>query len=104
MLKMKDRLFEWFVMFFGLTNAPSNFMILMNEVMNPFLGKFFIIYLDDILIFNMSGEEHVKKVLERLKEEKLEISLKKCTLFLEELFYLGFIVSKIGFEDGLVNA
>ena len=77
---------------FGLTNAPSTFMWLMNKVLKKFLEKY-VIYLDDILIFNKSLDEHllhIRSVLERLREEKLLINLKKCSFFKRELVYLGF--------------
>jgi hypothetical protein len=86
---------------FRLTNAANMFMRLMNEVLKPFLGKSMVVYLDDILIFSRRRTkhvEHVRAMLQCLKEEKLLIKLKKCTFMQRELVYLGFVVSKEGLK------
>eukprot|EP00253_Pinus_taeda_P019450 PITA_19450 len=78
--KAKDNLFEWLVMTFGLTNAPLTFMRLMDDIFRPFTNSFVVVYLDDILIFIQSWEEHlhhIRQVLQTLRQHKLCVNLEK---------------------------
>ncbi|GJS45966.1 putative reverse transcriptase domain-containing protein [Tanacetum coccineum] len=88
--------FESTVMPFGLTNAPAVFMDLMNQVCKPYLGKFAIVFIDDVLSYSKSKEEHevhLNLVLESLRKEKLYAKFSKCELWLEEVHFLGHVVN-----------
>ncbi|CAA7057274.1 unnamed protein product [Microthlaspi erraticum] len=91
--------FEFVVMPFGLTNAPAAFMRLMNDVFREYLDVFVIIFIDDILVYSRSQEEHathLRLVLEKLREQKLFAKLSKCSFWQREMGFLGHIVSAEG--------
>ncbi|GJU57266.1 putative reverse transcriptase domain-containing protein [Tanacetum coccineum] len=91
--------YEFLVMPFGLTNAPAVFMDLMNRVFHEFLDKFVIVFIDDILVFSKSKEEHeehLRTVLQILRQEKLYAKFSKCEFWLSKVAFLGHIVSTEG--------
>ncbi|GJY20021.1 putative reverse transcriptase domain-containing protein, partial [Tanacetum coccineum] len=97
--RTRYRHFEFTVMPFGLTNTPAVFMDLMNRVCRPYLDKFVIVFIDDILIYSKTREEHVEHlrlVLEPLKKEKLYAKFSKCEFWLREVQFLGHVINSIG--------
>ncbi|KAL0544254.1 hypothetical protein IC582_019367 [Cucumis melo] len=86
-------------MFFGLMNAPTVFMDLMNRVSREFLDTFVIVFIDDILIYSKTEaerEEHLRMVLETLRANKLYAKFSKCEFWLKQVSFLGRVVSKAG--------
>jgi hypothetical protein len=88
--------YEYTVMSFGLTNAPAYFMYLMNRVFMEYLDKFVVVFIDDILIFSKTEEEHemhMRLVLERLGAHQLYAKFSKCEFWLSEVAFPGHVIS-----------
>ena len=88
--------YEFLVMPFGLTNAPAAFMDLMNRVFRPYLDQFVVVFIDYILVYSKDAQEHenhLRIILQTLRENQLFAKLSKCDFWLKEVSFLGHIVS-----------
>ncbi|MBW0499006.1 hypothetical protein O181_038721 [Austropuccinia psidii MF-1] len=93
--------YEYVVMPFGLTNAPASFQNLVNDIFSDFLDLFVVVYLDDIMVFSKSEEEHGKHVasfLQRLSDNNLFSKASKCVFHASSVEYLGYVVSSDGLK------
>ncbi|MCI11788.1 retrotransposon protein, partial [Trifolium medium] len=91
--------YEYSVMPFGVTNAPGVFMKYMNRIFHSYLDRFVVVFIDDILIYSKSEEEHAEHlriVLKTLREKKLYAKLSKCEFWLKEVTFLGHVISSGG--------
>ncbi len=94
-------LYHFLVLPFGLTNAPATFQFMMNNVLRPYLNKFVLVYLDDILIYSKTPEDHLKHiqlVLDILRKHKLFAKLSKCAFGTTNVDFLGHVVSSEGIK------
>ncbi|KAG8503406.1 hypothetical protein CXB51_001385 [Gossypium anomalum] len=93
--------YEFLVMPFGLTNAPAAFMDLMNRVFQPYLDRFVVVFIDDILVYSETEtkhDEHLRIVLQVLREKELYAKFSKCEFWLREVTFLGHVVSAEGIK------
>ena len=91
--------YEFVFLPFGLTNAPATFMCLMNSVLNKYLDKFVLVFIDDILVYSKSEEEHkehLRIVFQTLKKNQLYAKFSKCEFYKDKIQYLGHIISEQG--------
>jgi hypothetical protein len=92
-------LYEYTMMSFGLTNAPAYFMYQMNKIFIEYFDKFVVVFIDDILVYSRSKEEHgehLRLVLQKLRDHKLYANLRKCEFWLKQVAFLGHIILKGG--------
>ncbi len=91
--------YEYIVMSFGLANAPPTFSRMMNFIFNPYRNDFVLVYLNGILVFSKNKEDHAKHlrlVLDKLREHQFYAKFSKCEFWLDEVLYLGHIISAKG--------
>ncbi|KAL0555992.1 hypothetical protein IC582_004495 [Cucumis melo] len=101
--------FEFLVMRFGLTNAPVTFCMLMNQVFHEYLDKFVVVYLDNIVVYSTTMEEHrdhLQKVFQKLKDNQLYVKREKCSFVQERINFLGHVIEcgRIGMKEGKIAA
>jgi hypothetical protein len=92
-------LYEYLVMSFGLTNASAHFTYLMNSIFMPELDMFIVVFIDDILVYSKSTEErkeHLRVVLQRLRDHQLYAKFSKCEFWINEVSFLGHVISSEG--------
>jgi hypothetical protein len=97
--QMHQGLFEFLVMPFSLTNTSATFQALMNDVLQPFLCRFILVFVDDILIYSYSWSEHLWHlwlILTMLKEHQLFMKRAKCAFSCTKIFYLSHVISSAG--------
>jgi hypothetical protein len=95
--------YEFLVLPFGLTNAPALFMDLMNRVFQPYLDKFVVVFIDDILVYSNSfkeHEEHLRHTLQTLRDHQLYAKLSKCEFWPKRVTFLGHVISAEGVFNG----
>jgi hypothetical protein len=96
---MRYMLYEYLVISFGLMNAPAHFMYLMNSVFMPELDMFVVVFIDNILAYSKSTkdhEEHLRVVLQRLRDHQLYAKISKCEFWSNEVSFLGHVISSEG--------
>jgi hypothetical protein len=94
-------LYEFLVMSFGLTNAPAYFMNLMNKVFMEYLDQFVVVFIDDILVYSQieeAREDHLRLVLQKLRDNQLHAKFSKCDFWLNEVAFLGHIITNGGIK------
>jgi hypothetical protein len=106
--RTRYRLYEYNVMSFGLTNAPAYFMYLMNKVFMEYSDKFVVVFINNILIFSKTEEEHEKHlrlVLDKLRSNKLYAKFSKCEFWLTQVAFLGHVISAggVSVDPGMVK-
>jgi hypothetical protein len=104
--KSKEGLYKWIVMPFGLTNPPAPFMRLMDDVSRPFTNSFLVVYLDDILIFSRTWEEHmrhIQQVLSTMRQHNLYDNYEKWSFSMNKVQYLVYIIDEHGVHVDIAN-